>query len=171
MQEILFNITKAKKSSSSWTKSEDDLLLKLTENSKYIRWAKIISNFKNKTKKNCKSRFRQIDKRHQKGRWTKEEDQTLLILVETFGESWKFISNIMKTRNDKQVRSRYINFIFHGINKKKFTAEEDKILLEKFSEFKQNWVQYTKYLENRSPRQVENRLKSLKVYLLRELSI
>jgi len=148
-----------------WTKYEDEKLLNLIKNKKYIRWTNIVSNFKNKTTKNCKRRFAVIDQRFRRGRWTKEEDETLLSLVESYGESWKFISFVMKTRNEKQIRSRYINFIFPGINKHKFSAEEDKILIEKYSIFKKNWVQYTKFLIKRSPRQVENRFKFLKNFV------
>lgn len=162
MTKRIFNIIKATKSTVHWNKFEDELLLRLTKNKKYIRWTQIVRNFKNKSITNCKSRFRIIDQRFRRGRWTPQEDQQLLSLVEAFGKSWKFISKVMKNRNEKQIRSRYVNFIFHGINRDKFTSEEDHIIVDKYSEFKNNYVQYTKYLDKRSPRQIENRFKSLK---------
>ena len=163
MKKQIFNIKKINRTCARcWAKSEDDLLLKLTEKTKYIRWTKIVNHFKNKTINSCKSRFRIVDQRYRKGHWSKKEDNILLSLVDSFGKSWKFISCIMKNRNVKQIRSRYINFIFHGINREKFSVEEDEILLERYPLFEKNWVQYTNYLNSRSPRQVENRFKSLK---------
>lgn len=42
----------------------------------------------------------------------------------------------MKNRNEKQIRSRYVNYLFKGIKFSKWQAKEDKVLLENFMELK-----------------------------------
>jgi len=144
-----------------WTKEEDDLLIKLTNLKKRNNWNFIVSFFNGKSKTKCKARLNAIHPQYRRGKWSIEEDKTLLNLIEIFGFCWKIISRLMKNRNEKQIRSRYINFLFKGIKNEKFDQTEDAIILERFPEFKTKWTKYCKYLPRRSPRQIENRCKAL----------
>lgn len=111
--------------------------------------------------KKCKYRFYQIDPTINRGKWSKEEDLKLENYVQSFGYSWKFISNLMKKRSGKQIRSRYINYIFKGIKKTSFTEAEDILILDNYKVLKNQWVKYCQFLKDRSPRQIENRAKYL----------
>ena len=50
-------------------------------------------------------------------------------LIEKYGKSLSKISKIIKTRNGKQIRDRYINVLEPNINKNKFINELDKLLI------------------------------------------
>lgn len=157
-----FRINKIlKKITKEWNKEEDQLLIKLVNRSKRKNWNMIAHSLKDKKVSDCKNRYLQINPKHVHGRWTKEEDQMLSRLVDTYGFSWKFISLIIKNRSEKQIRSRYMNYIFKGILKTKFSEKEDYIILQNFGKFKNHWVKYCKILKNRSPRQIEYRARLL----------
>jgi len=147
-----------------WSHFEDTILLDMTQNKSRINWSLIQQTLKTKTIDMCKSRFLKLQNYGYKtGKWTKEEDKILIQLVNTVGNSWKIISKVMKNRNEKQIRSRYINYIFKGINKNKFTEKEDNLIMESYEIFKNNWSKYCKLMPDRSPRQIENRFKCLKL--------
>lgn len=158
----IFFITKSKRNKhfSDWTDAEDKMLLSLTSGRR-INWKLVVNCLKNKSISKCKYRYFQLDPNISHGRWTEEEDQLLHRLVESYGYSWNFISKFIKNRSSKQIRSRYINYIFKGINKSQFTEEEDQIILNNFKLLKNNWIKYCNLLSNRSPRQIENRIKVL----------
>lgn len=66
-------------------------------------------------------------------RWTKEEDELLIALVEEFdGKSWKKISSFIKNRSPIQCLHRWTKILKPGLVKGPWTSEEDHILI--------NWV-------------------------------
>lgn len=158
---------KEKKKFLEWSKSEDKLLLKLTKNNPRKNWLLISQSIGTKSIDRCKYRYLQIDPKFKRGKWTKEEDERLFRLVQKYGRCWTLLASIIKKRSGKQIRSRYVNYIFKGINKEKFSQEEDKIIIENYPFFKNKWIQYCPILPNRSPRHVENRVK----YLLKKRQI
>lgn len=157
----LFLITKCKekKKFTEWSAQEDEILLQMTENDSRKNWKKISECIKTKTIERCRYRYFQINPHIKHGNWTKEEDEVLHRLVKKHGLCWQKISKFMKKRNAKQIRSRYVNYIFEGINKSKFSECEDQIILENYKSFKSNWIKYCSLIPNRSPRQIENRAK------------
>lgn len=168
MKERIFLISKQKRMDvfqstlcKDWTNEEEQMLLEICKSRGRKYWSKIIHKFPNKTVKELKNRMNNIDPNIQYGKWTPSEDKMLLSLVGSVGFSWKLISKIMKNRNEKQIRAHYTNFLFPGINKKKFDAQEDEILLNNFKQLETNWTKYCPLLPGRSPRQIENRMKSL----------
>ena len=63
-------------------------------------------------------------------RWTKEEDDLLIALVEEFeGKSWKKISSFIKNRSPIQCLHRWTKILKPGLVKGPWTAEEDNILI------------------------------------------
>lgn len=66
-------------------------------------------------------------------RWTKEEDELLIALVEEFeGKSWKKISSFINNRSPIQCLHRWTKILKPGLVKGPWTTEEDNILI--------NWV-------------------------------
>lgn len=53
--------------------------------------------------------------------WTEEEDREVLMLVKKGGKNWNTISKVLKTKNGKQIRERYINKLDPGINRGEWT--------------------------------------------------
>lgn len=152
---------KTKKKNFYWTKEEDQLLLLLTKDCRRKDWISISQKIMTKSAERCKCRYHQINPKISHLRWCKAEDQLVLRLVKSYGFNWNLISKVMKNRSGKQIRSRYVNYIFEGINKSQFSEIEDKQILNNFQVFKNNWIKYCPLIPNRSPRQIEIRAKYL----------
>lgn len=90
--------------------------------------------------------------------FTKEEDERLITLVKFYGiKNWEAISNMMPFRNVRQCKDRYNNYLSPEINLKPWTKEEDLLLIKKFNEFGQKWVQISQFFKGRSDNNVKNR--------------
>ena len=125
----IFIIRKVKKQN-KWTKEEDEKLIKLAQNFNERKWNEISKSFPEKNSLQCFSRYKRIKPGVNKGPWKTEEDNKILKLIEKFGKRWSKISNIIKTRNGKQIRDRYLNILAPNLNKKKFTIQEDIKLIK-----------------------------------------
>ena len=143
-----------------WSKEEDEKLLKLVISHNGKKWKEIASNFHNKTSHQCFSRYKRIRPGIFKGTWKKEEDNLILSLIEIYGTSWSKISKIIKTRNGKQIRDRYLNVLCPNINKKKFSIEEDILLLELYKKYGPKWSIIHTFFKNRTTDMIKNRFHS-----------
>ena len=60
------------------------------------------------------------------GKWSPQEDQNLLVLIEEKGEkNWSQISHQMAGRNRIQCLQRWARFLRPGLKKGHWTAQED----------------------------------------------
>ena len=143
-----------------WSKEEDLKLLNLVKENNGKKWKEIASNFHNKTPLQCFSRYKRIRPGIFKGTWKKEEDNLILSLIEIYGTSWSKISKIIKTRNGKQIRDRYLNVLCPNINKKKFSIEEDILLLELYKKYGPKWSIIHTFFKNRTTDMIKNRFHS-----------
>jgi len=146
----------------NWTEEEDNSLIDLVNNKYGKKWKIIHMFFPKRTKFECYNRYVQINPQIKKGKWSKEEDQKIKNLVEEYGYDWSKISNIVKTRTSKQIRSRYIFYLDSKLNNTEFSQEEDEMVQKLFPIFKTNWVKYINYLPNRSAKIIQNRYRSYK---------
>lgn len=148
-----------------WLKEEDELLISLVKNPQNkINW-KIISNFlPNKSPTQCYRRYKSINPCFKKGRWSQEEDAKLKMLLEKYGNAWTYISELMGTRSNRQIRNRYDENLNPHVTKNKFTEEEDKLILQLHKIFHNNWSKYLNYLPNRCVKVIKRRfLRLLKI--------
>jgi hypothetical protein len=155
----IFTIIKIK-NKKKWTKEEDKLLVNLAEQYKEKHWKDISTNFKNKNALQCFSRYKRIRPGIVKGSWSREEDDRILQLVSTYGKCWSKISKVLKTRNGKQIRDRFINVLDPKIKKGKFTEEEDKKLIRLFMQHGPKWATISKHFTNRTADMIKNRFHS-----------
>jgi hypothetical protein len=65
----------------------------------------------------------------EKRKFTIQEDEMISNLVEKYGKKWSIIASQMKTRNGRQIRERYVNYLESNIIHGNWTAEEDDKLL------------------------------------------
>ena len=101
--------------------------------------------------------------KHPRFQFTHEEDIKLCQLVLTFGEgNWRKISYYFQTRNERQCKDRWMNFLSPNINKGEWTKEEDKILMDKYMEIGSQWKVISKYLKGRTHVSIRNRFQRLK---------
>ncbi|TIB96262.1 hypothetical protein E3Q17_03932 [Wallemia mellicola] len=161
----------------AWSEEEDKLLLRLvkeygSERGRRSSWPLIASYFGGKrTMKQCRKRyFYTLDSNITHGKWSREEDNKLLSLIEVFGHKWKEISFEMTGRTDDQCSSRYLNCL--QCKKTPWTAEEDATLLNLYEVDGPLWTKISSSLPGRSALNCRNRYRKFggKVYKARKLS-
>ena len=140
-----------------WSKEDDKKLINLVEKNNGKNWKKISKYFDNKTPYQCFNRYIRIKPGMKKGSWKKEEDKLILNLISKYGKKWSKISKIIKNRNGKQIRDRYLNILNPNINKKKFSIEEDFLLINLYEKFGSKWSKIKTYFENRTCDMIKNR--------------
>jgi len=141
-----------------WTPEEDGLLLEKVKefNDRTIKWTEVAKSI-NKSAKQCYSRFRQINPSHNKGFWTKDEEDKLIELIKIHGKKWALISKILKTRSGKQIRHHYINSLDVNNTKKVFTEEEDHKIKELYLKFGPKWQLIGSYFIGRTGDAIKSR--------------
>lgn len=91
-------------------------------------------------------------------KFTKEEDDTLVKLVDQYGvKSWDHIAEHMTGRTGRQCRDRYRNYLVPGYFNGQWTQEEDDIIREKYLQFGPKWSRMTQFFSNRSANALKNR--------------
>jgi hypothetical protein len=108
-------------------------------------------NFSNVQQQNSlKSKIKQC--------FTKDEDCILSQLVYQLGTgSWIQISKQIGTKNPRQCRERWNNYLNPELRKDAFTLEEDQILRLKVAEFGKKWNKISKFFDKRSDNSLRNR--------------
>lgn len=92
-----------------------------------------------------------------KGPWSKEEDDTIIALVEKYGPTkWSTISQHLPGRIGKQCRERWHNHLNPGINKNAWTQEEELTLIRAHQIYGNKWAELTKFLPGRSDNSIKN---------------
>jgi len=161
----IFAIVKVR-NKKKWTKEEDIKLIKLAEKNKEKHWKEISKNFVNKNPLQCFSRYKRIKPGIIKGTWSKEEDDRILSMVNIYGKSWSKLAKIMRSRNGKQIRDRFINVLDPEVKKGKFSYKEDRKIKELYLKYGPRWATIARALPNRTPDMIKNRFhSSIKKYL------
>lgn len=93
-----------------------------------------------------------------KVKFTPEEDAHLLQLVQQFGaKDWIKISSLIGTRNPRQCRERFKNYLNPELRRDQWTREEDDLLEMKYKEYGAKWNKIAKFFVNRSDNALRNR--------------
>jgi Myb-like DNA-binding domain len=140
-----------------WEKKEDVLLLELVDKHNGHHWKEIANAFPGRTAPECNKRWKKLRPVKKRKPWDQSEDSHLLSLVDQFGLDWAAVSSKMPGRSGKQVRERYLNTLDPNINRKKWTKQEDEIILQMFYHRGSKWKDISKMLVNRPENMVKNR--------------
>jgi len=143
-----------------WSNEEDKKLIGLVEKFQGRNWKEIARNLGNRSGIQCCSRYKRIRPGIIKGQWIPKEDEILLDLVNKFGRNWSLLSRYMPSRTGKQIRERFINSLDPNIKKDKFTDDEDKLLLELYSQNGTSWSKIAEFFQNRTADMIKNRFYS-----------
>jgi hypothetical protein len=68
----------------------------------------------------------------------------------------------MPQKNARQCKDRWFHYLCPGLNNQSWTAEEDRLLLEKQSELGQKWVAIARFFPHRTDLMIKNRFQQLR---------
>ncbi|KAI8613744.1 hypothetical protein BC830DRAFT_1130728 [Chytriomyces sp. MP71] len=94
--------------------------------------------------------------------WTSQEDEKLRQLVDQHGSNWRVISRLMETRGRAQCMVRWRGILRPGLNKGKWTDEENELLQSAVEELGQgSWAKVAAVVKTRTEIQCRERYKSV----------
>jgi hypothetical protein len=97
-----------------------------------------------------------------KVKFTAEEDGILGRLVREFGtKNWKQVAQLMRTRNARQCRERWNNYINPALRMGTWTPDEDELLLKQYAIHGSKWSKIAKVFRRRSDLSLRNRWQML----------
>ena len=107
----------------TWTSEEDTQLLELYQRLPK-RWADIAALMVDRNENQCLHRFRRLSMVGRSHKiWSAEEDETIRKLIRKYGKNWKLLSELLGTKNGKQIRERFINKLDPAIRKEDWTEQ------------------------------------------------
>lgn len=151
---------KKKQKGNNWSQNEDEMLKNAVNMYSGRNWKDIAAMVPGRTHSQCSQRWRRIQPFKNRQAWTKQEDKTLVDLVQKNGCNWALISSFIEGRTGKQVRERYLNKLDPKINRNRFTAEEDLKILKLYRQIGARWREISKSFEGRPENMIKNRFYS-----------
>ncbi|WZZ24162.1 hypothetical protein YC2023_007563 [Brassica napus] len=136
----------------------DEVLCKAAERFQGKNGKKIAECVKDRTDVQCLHRWQKVlNPELVKGPWSKEEDDTIIALVEKYGPTkWSTISQHLPGRIGKQRRERWHNRLNLGINKNAWTQEEELTLIRAHQIYGNKWAELMNFLPGRSDNAIKN---------------
>jgi len=139
-----------------WSIEEEKKLFNLITKKKKD-WDCIASNFPDKSKEQCYTKYSKLITNFKKGKWTEEEDKLVIELANKFNFKWKLVASDYKHRSLTQIKQRYYNCLDPAINRGIFSEEEDLLLMEKFKIHGADWKKISDFFLNRPSNLIKNR--------------
>ncbi|CAG8681381.1 10615_t:CDS:1 [Funneliformis mosseae] len=126
-----------------WTLEDDKILEEGVKEYGSGKWMEISKLFSDKDRNQVAHRWYLLSKK-KRGKWTKEEDQMLLDLLDKHGKRWKLLSEILD-RPSTSIRTRY-----ERINSNPWTTEENIKLKNAIMDYEEDWEKITKIFPYRT---------------------
>ena len=163
-------VASPKRQLSKWTEQEDERLEAGIKKYGIPNWVMVAKHVKTRNNKMCAQRWRNClrpeTKAAKKGKWSEVEDEQLRQIVRKYGcgdgSLWEKASEGMRfTRNSKQCRERWTNFLDPTLRLGPWTKEEDDYLLHLHSRFGNAWKKFASILTGRSAERIRRRFSIL----------
>jgi hypothetical protein len=91
-------------------------------------------------------------------KFSPEEDALLMRIIREHGaKDWVKVASFMRTRNPRQCRERYKNYLNPDLRRGDWTLEEDRLLELKHQECGAKWNKIGRFFVNRSDISLRNR--------------
>ncbi|KFY28505.1 hypothetical protein V491_00431 [Pseudogymnoascus sp. VKM F-3775] len=146
-----------------WTAEEDAMLRELVMRSgPAINWVEVSRHLSGRTNKDSRRRWTKIKDNFNRGIWSRDEDESLCVAVEQFGQRWALVTEVVETRSPDQCQKRWRNALDPKINGTvSWSSEEDQLLRAAVTKMGKNWSQISdRCFPNRSPLSLSNRYTS-----------
>lgn len=86
------------------------------------------------------------------------EDAILVDIVSKMTEiDWKTVADLLGTRNARQCRERYHNYLAPEVSVKEWTPDDDRLLVEQYEVFGPQWAKMRSSFPGRSCVNIKNR--------------
>ncbi|KAH7867759.1 Homeodomain-like protein [Lentinula edodes] len=148
----------------SWTEEEDQLLrdavdLEEPGSINPSKWHAIAKHVPSRTNKDCRKRwFAKMASDVVKGGWAPEEDEKLVQAIEKYGTRWSLVSAYVQTRNSDQCAKRWTDTLNPMIDRTRWSAEADALLLNAVQEHGKLWTKIVRiYFPGRTGLAAKNR--------------
>ncbi|KAJ3931083.1 MAG: hypothetical protein NXY57DRAFT_962096 [Lentinula lateritia] len=152
----------------SWTEEEDQLLrdavdLEEPGSINPSKWHAIAKHVPSRTNKDCRKRwFAKMASDVVKGGWAPEEDEKLVQAIEKYGTRWSLVSAYVQTRNSDQCAKRWTDTLNPMIDRTRWSAEADALLLNAVQEHGKLWTKIVRiYFPGRTGLAAKNRYNSI----------
>jgi hypothetical protein len=144
--------------------------LELTSEDSKHNWKKLARNFNNKTPQQVSYRYNKL-LQSEKKKWSRNEDITLIELVELYGKDWKAIAIKMPGRKIDDIRERFQFKLDPNLKRGKFEIEEDDMILQLYSKYGNQWDLISTHFKDRNALMIKNRFYSCLKSKLDTLSV
>jgi hypothetical protein len=102
----------------SWTRQEDEVIIQYVRTYGCTAWTKLAKMLPGRIGKQCRERWlNHLDPQISRDPWTAEEDRSLMILHEQYGNSWSKIAAHMPTRSDNMIKNRWYSTLAKKVNR------------------------------------------------------
>lgn len=126
-------------------------------------WNRISKLLPGKSEIKCHTRWLELNNcsHFAKGTWTRQEDEILTRIVVAEGaKNWTHVAKSLPGRIGKQCRERWHNHLDPHITKRKWTVEEDMLIVRLHLVHGNRWCDIAKQVDGRTDNAIKNRFNS-----------